>query len=127
VHQPGEGENQEDRQAEEEVQLEDRVRPRDVAGGGEVEGEDALRPGHEGHHLVAVQVAQRNRNGGEAERQLQPQQQDDGVVAEAGRRPDTGVEEAAVRQHGRADDGKTAGQAADHDGQDLLEGVADAD
>ena len=40
-----------------------------------LQGQDALRPGHERYHHMAVEVLQRNRDGGEAERELRIEDQ----------------------------------------------------
>ena len=71
VDQAGERKQQEDRHAQQQVHFEDGMHIRDV-GGGRLQGQNALRPVHELHHLMTVHVVKRDEDGGEAERQLQP-------------------------------------------------------
>ena len=63
VHQAGEREDDEDGEPEKEVQLEHGVRARDVADRCRIEGEDALRPHHQLHHFLPVEMPERNRDG----------------------------------------------------------------
>src|SRR5262245_53805333 len=65
VNQPREREDEEDRHTEEQMQLEDRMRVGDECRDIRLQHDDALRPGHELHHLMPVEVPQRDRNGRE--------------------------------------------------------------
>src|SRR4051812_3567764 len=56
VHEAGEGEDQEDGQAENDVQLEDWVHVGDEVRRARMQRYDALRPVHELHHLMPVHV-----------------------------------------------------------------------
>src|SRR5512147_401440 len=55
----GEREDEEDRHAEEEVQLEDRISVRNERRHPRSERQDPLRPGHELHHLLPVEMLKR--------------------------------------------------------------------
>src|SRR5690606_10061823 len=70
MHKPGEGEDKEDRQAENEMRLEDRRHIRNISRRARPQRHDMLRPVHELHHLLAVEMLGRNRNGGQAEQKL---------------------------------------------------------
>ena len=127
VHQAGEREDQEDRHAEREVHLEEQRYAEDQRGNARLQQQDALRPGHEGHHHVAVEMLQRDSDGGEAERELDIEDQQDRDIAERRGGADARVEQPAMHQQRNADETHDAGNAADADRHPLLEGVRNAE
>ncbi len=127
VHQAGEREHQEDRHAEREMQLEQQRHIEDQRGDARLQQQNALRPGHERHHHMAVEVLQRDVDGGQAQRELGIEQQQDRDVAERGRGADARVEQPAMHQQRNADEAHDAGDTADADRHPLLEGVRDAE
>ena len=124
MHEAREREDQEDRHAEDQVRLEDRVRISDQHPGIAAQQQDALRPVHELHHLVAVEMSHGDRDGGETQQKLREQDQQDGDVAEGRGGADARIEQAPVRQQRDADQAEDAGDAADPDRHQLLEAVA---
>src|SRR5262249_50107560 len=74
VHEPREREHEKDRHAEEKMRLEDRMHDDDECGDTWPQREYALRPGHEFHHLMAVEMPERHEDRGKAEHQLPVEQ-----------------------------------------------------
>ncbi|ENN85253.1 hypothetical protein RHSP_54667 [Rhizobium freirei PRF 81] len=72
MDQAGKRKQQEDRHAEQQVRFEDGMHVSDVGSGSRLQRQNALRPVHELYHLMTVHMVERDGDGGEAQRQLQP-------------------------------------------------------
>src|SRR5450631_2843164 len=127
VYEAGEREHQEDRHAEGEMQLEQQRHVEDQRGDARLQLQDALRPGHERNHHMAVEMLQGNVNGGEPKRELRIEDQQDRDIAERRGGANAGVEQPAMHQQRDADEAHDAGYAANADCHPLLEGVRDAE
>src|SRR5690554_19546 len=120
VHQSGEREEYEDGQAQEDVGFVDPVHIRNVTSHAALQGQYALCPGRELEHFGAIQVPHGGQDGGQAEGDLHHQDDDDQVVCNGAAGTNSWVGQAAVGEHGAADQAHDAGDAADHHGHDLF-------
>ena len=119
MHQAREGEEQEDRHAQHQVHLVGPVQ-RHQAGGVGTEGHDALRPVGQRQHHARILVAERIRQGDQAQHQLHPQDDQDAQVGAVAGEADAVIEDAAVQQQRQADEADEARDAARGHGHQLL-------
>ena len=81
VHKACEREDEKDRHAEEKMRLEDRMHVGDQRRHARLQGENPLSPGHEFHHLMAVEMLERDVDGTEPQDKLGVEQQQNGDIA----------------------------------------------
>lgn len=127
VHQPGKRKDQEDGHAKEQVRLEKRVHIGCKLPGICPQEHDTLRPRHQPHHFVAVQMTQRDDDRRQAKQQLGKQQEQNGDIAERRCLADARIGQSAMGQERDADKAGETRHATDNDRQDLLEAVADTE
>ena len=127
MDEPGEGDQQEDGEAEEDMRLEQRVDVDDEVRRTGAHIDDRLRPVHEFHHLGAVEMAERYDDGGEAEQELRHQQHHDAGVGERGIGADARIKKPAVQKQRTAGKGHDSRDATHGDSENLLCLVADAE
>ena len=94
------------------MQLEDQGHIRDELMRAATEGDDVLRPVHEFHHLMSVEVVHRYRNGQKTERKLRQQQHQNRNIRKRAVLPNSWVEQAAVQEKAQADKAEKSSDAA---------------
>ena len=122
-----EGKDEKNRQSQEKMRLEYRMRVGDEVRRSRPERQDPLRPVHEFHHLMPVEMLQRDENRREAKEKLGEEDQKDGRVAEARRLADPRIEQPAMNQEEDADKACEPREAADDDREQLLGPVRNPD
>ncbi len=121
MYQAGEGEDQKQGQAEENVHLENQGCMFHVGGcGNALEGDDVLGPGHEREHFHAVGVLRRLDDGGQTQQQGRQQPQQRHPVHRFGVGGDARIADAAPNQQHQTDENQHAQCAAGDHGDDLL-------
>lgn len=127
MHETGEWEHQENRHAEEEMQLEDRMRIGDERGDAGLQRQNSLGPSHELHHLMAVEVPERHKDGGEAQDQLRVEQQQNCNISERRCFADARIEQPPMHQQRGPDKAHHARDTSDDDRHPLFERVRDTE
>src|SRR5690349_5971394 len=120
MHQPAKRKQQENRHAQHEVNLVWPCQRNQSFGSADAKRKHPLCPVGQDQHHAAIGVSQRERQRDQAERELHPQNDQDGQIGTMAGEANTRVEHAAVNQESQADEADEPRHAAGDDGKQLL-------
>ena len=127
MHHAGKREDEEEGHAHEDVHLEEEVDVFQIRGRAAAEGNDVLRPLHQLHHFLAVEVHHADEDGGQPQQQRYQQPHQHQLVAPCAVDADALDFEAAADEDNQAGQRGRTENAARRHGGNLLGLMADAD